>query len=181
MTRLMTLTIRIAKPAEADHIEEVMREAYDILGRRDYDDQQISSALTHIAYLDRALVDDETYFVVEEDGAMVGGGGWSKRRKLFNGVTPSANDAEYLDPAVDPARVRAMFVHPRWERRGIGRLIVAACEDAAREAGFTRMELLATLTGRPLYLACGYEPIEDVEWTMPDGVRMGGTRMAKAL
>ena len=149
MARLMTLTIRIAAADEADAIEEVMRDAYDVLGRRDYDDRQIASALTHVAYLDRALVEDATYFVVEEDGVMVGGGGWSKRRKLFNGVTASAADRDYLDPLVDPARVRAMFVHPRWERRGIGRMIVAACEDAARAAGFTRVELLATLNRPP--------------------------------
>ncbi|HEX8154722.1 MAG TPA: GNAT family N-acetyltransferase, partial [Thermoanaerobaculia bacterium] len=81
----------------------------------------------------------------------------------------------------DAARVRAMFVHPDWERRGIGRLVINACEEAARAAGFRRIELLATLTGIPLYTACGYATIEPTTFTMPDGVTMAGSRMAKLL
>ena len=177
----MPLTIRIATAADADPIERVMRDAYSLLGSRDYDAAQIASALRHVAYLDRTLVEDGTYFVVEDGERIVGGGGWSRRRKLFNGPAAAANDAEWLDPERDAARVRAMFVHPDWERRGIGRLVINACEEAARAAGFRRIELLATLTGIPLYTACGYATIEPTTFTMPDGVTMAGSRMAKLL
>ena len=172
-------TIRLAAADEADDIEKVMRVAYDVLGRRDYDATQIASAMRHVAYLDRTLVDDGTYFVVEHDDAIVGGGGWSRRRKLFNGPAGAPHDAEWLDPKIDAARIRAMFVRPDYERRGIGRLVLKACEDAARAAGFTRVELLATLTGKPLYDACGYADVEPVTFEMPDGVRMDGVRMMK--
>lgn len=177
----MSLTLRLARPDEIDAVEAVMRDAYEVLGRRDYDEHQITSAMTHVAYLDRQLLVDGTYFVVEEDGRMVGGGGWSRRRKLFNGPAGTATDGDPLDPRVDAARIRAMFVAPGQERRGIGRLVLQACEDAARAAGFTRAELLSTLTGLPLYSACGYEIFEKHTFEMPDGVRMDGAIMGKML
>lgn len=176
------LTIRIATPDDVAPIEEVMREAYRVLGRREYDDAQTSSAIRHIAYVDPTLIEDGTYFVVvEAAGEIVGGGGWSRRRKLFNGPPPSARDREWLDPAVDAARVRAMFVHPRWERRGIGRMVLNRCEEAARQAGFRRVELLSTLSGIALYRACGYEPLEEIVFELADGARLRGLTMGKRL
>lgn len=179
--RRMALTIRLAQLDELETIEKVMREAYEVLGSRDYDARQISSAMQHVAYLDRQLLADGTYFVVEDGAEIVGGGGWSRRRKLFNGPAGTANDFEPLDPRVDPARIRAMFVKPGWERKGIGRMVLKACEDAARAAGFQRAELLATLTGLPLYAANGYETIAEHTFEMPDGVRMDGAIMGKLL
>jgi GNAT superfamily N-acetyltransferase len=179
--RAMAPTVRPAHLDELDPIEAVMREAYAVLGSRDYDAQQISSAMKHVAYLDRQLLEDGTYFVVEHEGEVVGGGGWSRRRKLFNGPAGAVNDFESLDPRADPARIRAMFVKPGWERKGIGRMVLQTCEEAARAAGFLRVELLATLTGLPLYAASGYRTIAPHTFEMPDGVRMDGAIMGKQL
>ena len=112
--------------------------------------------------LDTQLIDDGTYFVVMDDGALAGCGGWSRRATLYGGDRSPGRDAAMLDPAKDAARVRAMYTHPDFTRRGVGRLILQLCEEAARAEGFSRVELMATMAGEPLYRACGYQPIERV-------------------
>ena len=109
--------------------------------------------------IDTQLIKDGTYFVVESNELAVGCGGWSRRRTLYGGDQSPGRDADLLDPKREPARVRAMYTHPTFTRRGIGRLILRLCEDAARLEGFTRVELMATLAGEPLYRACGYDEI----------------------
>jgi len=123
------------------------------------DDRQIAASRA-IMGLDTQLVDDGTYFVVESNGEPAGCGGWSRRATLYGGDRTPGRSSAFLDPAIDAARVRAMYTHPRHARRGVGRLILAACEDAARREGFKKVELMSTLSGEPLYLACGYQPVE---------------------
>lgn len=110
--------------------------------------------------LDTQLVDDGTYFVVEDNAALAGCGGWSRRATMYGGDQSPGRDAALLDPTRDAARVRAMYTHPAFARRGVGRLILSLCETAATAEGFTRVELVATLSGEPLYRACGYLPLE---------------------
>lgn len=112
--------------------------------------------------LDTQLVEDGTYFIVESDGQVVGCGGWSRRATLYGGDQTPGRNAIHLDPIREPAKVRAMYTHPAYARKGIGRLILSLCERAARGEGFSKVELMATKSGEPLYLACGYEPIEKV-------------------
>ncbi|MGD9741370.1 MAG: GNAT family N-acetyltransferase [Dongiaceae bacterium] len=123
------------------------------------DAAQIESSKT-IMGLDTQLVEDGTYFVVEQGGAIAGCGGWSRRATLYGGDRSPGRDAALLDPNRDPARVRAMYTHPDYKRRGVGRLILSLCERAARAEGFVRAELVATMAGEPLYKACGYREIE---------------------
>ncbi|WP_242138743.1 GNAT family N-acetyltransferase [Sphingomonas sp. TREG-RG-20F-R18-01] len=132
--------------------------------------------------LDTQLIADRTYFLVEEAGALAGCGGWSFRATLYGGDTSAvARDVRTLDPAKDPARIRAMYTNPDFIRSGVGRLVLALCEDAARAAGFRRAELMATLAGEPLYRACGYTEIERVARMAPAGPPVPGVRMGKAL
>ena len=147
--------------------------------------------------LDTRLIDDGTYLVIEsvresgcesgeetgrqDVGEIVGCGGWSKRKTLFGGNHTSGRDATLLDPARDAAPVRAMYTRPDWTRQGIGRLIVELCETAAREAGFSRTQLMATLSGEPLYLACGYRPKERLDVGTSRGITVPLIRMEKAL
>jgi GNAT superfamily N-acetyltransferase len=109
--------------------------------------------------LDKQLIEDGTYFVVEDDGAIAGCGGWSRRATLFGGDHSTNRDASLLDPKNDAARVRAMYTHPAFARRGVGRMILDAGERAAAAEGFARVELAATAGGEPLYRACGYAPV----------------------
>ena len=123
------------------------------------DDAQISSSKA-IMGIDTQLIEDGTYFVVESDGNIAGCGGWSRRATLYGGNQTPGRDSKLLDPRVDPARVRAMYTHPAYARQGVGRLILSLCETAAASEGFTRLELMSTLAGEPLYTAYGFRPLE---------------------
>jgi GNAT superfamily N-acetyltransferase len=132
--------------------------------------------------LDTQLVMDRTYFVIEASGAMAGCGGWSRRATLYGGDhSTSLRDPVQLDPATDAARVRAMYTDPAFARRGVGRLILGLCEAAAAAEGFSRVELMATLAGEPLYLACGYVEIERTASVPIEGVAVPLVRMGKSL
>ncbi len=152
-----------------------------------YSEAQIPSVIAHISVLDPVLISDGTYFVIEDvlDGetapSIVACGGWSRRNKLFTGGGESADGAGLVVPGRDPARVRAMFVHPRAARRGFGQAILAAGEQDARDEGFTTVELMATAPGEPLYAACGYQILERVEIALPDGCPIALARMGKAI
>lgn len=175
------MNIRTATAADLPAIQEVMRASMAALGRDFYDEVQTASAVRFIAVADPEIVADGTYFVVEDDGEIVACGGWSRRRKLFTGTSAQATAEGWLDPATEPARIRAMFVKPGHARRGIGRMIIDRAEAEAREAGFSTCELMATLPGVPLYLACGYERSEDVTIELPDGVRLQCVRMTRRV
>jgi GNAT superfamily N-acetyltransferase len=172
------MELRLARRADEPAIAALMARSVDGLCGGFYDEGQVAALRAAIAIVDRALIDDHTYFVI---GDVVACGGWSRRRKLFTGGGTDADDGDLLDPRVEPARIRAMFVDPAWARRGLGRRILAASEEAAGQAGFARVELMATLSGVPLYVACGYRPIEAVELVLPDGVRAGMVRMGREL
>lgn len=152
------------------------------LSRGWYSPEQIESAVRYVFGVDTQLVIDGTYYVCETGRTIVGCGGWSRRATLFGSDAHKADAADpALDPARDPARIRAFFVHPAWARRRIGAALMGACHEAARAAGFRRMELMATLPGEPLYRAFGYEARERVEYRLPDGVVLPIVRMARAL
>ncbi|MFP5245521.1 MAG: GNAT family N-acetyltransferase [Thermoanaerobaculia bacterium] len=173
--------IRKAVPADLPEIERVMRSSMHALSEGFYHAAQTASAVQYIAMADGQLIDDQTYFVIEEDGRIVACGGWSKRKKLFTGTTEQASAEGWLDPQTDAARIRAMFVDPAYTRRGLGRRILDAAEEDARRAGFTRCELMATLPGVPLYRACGYAEIERTTIELPDGARLDCIRMSREL
>jgi GNAT superfamily N-acetyltransferase len=173
--------LRVATRADAPALDALMKASGAVLFRRFYDERQSESAVRYVAQIDPMLLDDGTYFVLEADGEPVGCGGWSRRDKLYTGSGESEDDARPLDPATEPARVRAMFVRADWTRRGLGRRILEECEAAAKREGFTRLSLIATLPGLSLYLAYGFEALEDVDVTMPDGVAIPCMAMAKVV
>ncbi len=134
--------------------------------------------------LDRTLIADGTYFLIHDDetGALVASGGWSRRATLYGGDHSTAQrNAALLRIGEDAARIRAMYTHPGFTRRGLGRYMLAICEEAARAAGFSRVELMATLAGKPLYRACGYQEIEYIISASENGVDVPGLRMGKAI
>jgi len=139
------------------------------------------AASHEIMGLDTQLIEDGTYFIIEDNGALVASGGWSFRATLFGGDHTSGRSARRLDPQTEAARIRAMYVAANQGRRGLGRRIMSLCEEAARGAGFSRAELVATMSGFPLYIACGYRiDREFVEMTSA-GVGVPLAQMSKAL
>jgi len=141
----------------------------------------MEAALGPVFGVDRQLIRDGTYFVVEQGGEIVGCGGWSKRSSLFGSDGARVEPDAELNPEHDAARVRAFFVHPAWARRGIGRSILLACEQAIREARFHSIDLVAALAGEPLYAACGYMAVQRFDIPMSGGLSLAAVRMTKRL
>jgi len=177
----MTWTPRLACENDILVLEELIPLSVRILQAPYYSAAQMEAAIGPVFGVDRQLIRDGTYFVVEHDGKIVGCGGWSRRKTLYGGDRGRDGEDEQLDPKRDPARIRAFFVHPAWARRGIGRSILVTCERAAIEAGFERAELVATLAGEPLYASFGYAVAERCEAPMTDGLSLPVVRMTKHL
>jgi len=177
----MALQHRIARAEDLPRLRALMTRSIEQLQDQFLTPEQVR--VSHkVMGLDSQLVKDGTYFLIEQDGLLVGCGGWSFRATLYGGDDSVVTRApERLDSARDAAKVRAMYTDPGFARRGIGRIILSLCEAAARDAGFSRVELMATLAGVPLYRACGYLEIEPVLSAPIDGVQVPLLRMEKAL
>ena len=174
-------TLRLARRADVAVIDALVKASTRANFPAFYDERQTASSVVHIAHVDTMLVDDGTYFVLEADSELVGCGGWSRRDKLFSGSSDQEGRARLLDPATEPARVRAMFVRGDWTRRGLGTRILRECEAAARAEGFRMLSLMATLPGVPLYERFGFRVIDRVHITLPDGVQLETCSMDKPI
>ena len=152
-----------------------------VLQAGDYSPEQIEGALGTVFGVDTRLIEDATYFVAEAGAMLAGCGGWSKRKTLFGSNNSPVREDSLLDPAVDAARIRAFFVHPDWARRGIGSLILDACEQDAVRNGFRRFELGATDAGERLYRVRGYVEFERIETPLSNGAIMPVVRMSKRI
>jgi len=172
------------RPARIDDIpalEELLPLSVRTLQAAHYSPAQMAAALGPVFGVDRQLIRDGTYYVIQAGGVIVGCGGWSRRRSLFGSDAARASDDALLDPVRDVARVRAFFVHPAWVRRGIGRALLTASEAAIGAAGFARIELVATLAGEPLYAAAGYVAIERSDVDLTGNLKLPVVRMSKRL
>ena len=174
------LAHRLADAADLPVLTALMNEAIAGLLPQFLPPEEVAASYA-IMGLDTQLVEDGTYFVVEIEDAIAGCGGWSRRATLFGGNHTDGRDARLLDPKTEPARVRAMYTAPRFTRRGVGSKVLELCEAAARAEGFTRVELAATMGGKPLYEARGYRPIEQLMVATPGGVKVPILRMGKSL
>ena len=173
--------IRPASIDDVTAIASVMRASVEAFGRDVYTPRQIESAIRYICRPDEQLIIDGTYFVAVDDGAIIGCGGWSRRRKVYSGSASSGNEDELLDPASEPARIRSMFVMPSFGRRGIGRAILQHSESRAAEEGFRRLQLVAMRSAGTLYESCGYTAIADAPVVLEDGVVLECTLMEKMI
>ena len=175
----MNFTHRVAVEADIAAISALMARAIGALQGNFLTPAQVEASRA-VMGLDTQLIADGTYLLVETDGRLAGCGGWSRRATLYGGDHSTAlRDAALLNPSRDAARIRAMYTDSDFVRRGVGRLVLSVCEAAAREAGFARAEMMATLAGEPLYRACGYLPIERIETAGDVAVPM--IRMGKDL
>lgn len=175
-----TLSIRTATPRDVAAIGALMATSARELGRDDYSAEAVESVLDGGVWgLDTQLIRDATFYLVFVDTVLAACGGWSFRRTVYGADGRESRDPEVLDPALEPARIRAFFVHPCFVRRGLGTLILTCCENAARIAGFRSFELAATAAGERLYRANGYVPVEPIEYDVGNGLTMRGLLMRK--
>jgi GNAT superfamily N-acetyltransferase len=190
----MSFLVRIATPQDVPHLRELIEASVRGLQANDYTPTQIEAALHSVYGVDTQLIADGTYFAVEvaapsprvtsresQVTAPVACGGWSKRKTLYGGDQYAQREDALLDPARDAAKIRAFFVHPQYARRGIGTLILEACEQAARAAGFTRLEMGATLSGVAFYSAKGYAAQENLQVPLANGEMLPIVRMSKEI
>jgi GNAT superfamily N-acetyltransferase len=176
-----TPLLRPARINELDAVDALMKASTRDLFPGFYDAQQTASSIRYIASVDRTLIEDGTYFVVEANGELIACGGWSRRAKLYTGSVDATEDTRLLDPVTEPAHVRAMFTRPDWTRRGLGTRILEACEAAAKAEGFRRLSLMATLPGVSLYERYGFQELERRRVKMPDGVTVDAVEMEKPI
>jgi len=194
----MPVSLRLAEERDVPELRRLIEASVLGLQAGDYSAAQLRRALEAVYGVDTQLIADGTYFVAEaapplpnskgitqepELGVsrltIVGCGGWSRRRTLYGGDQFAGREDSLLDPATDAAKIRAFFVHPDWARRGIGGMILDACESAAKACGFRRLEMGATLTGVPFYKAKGYAELEQTEAPLGQGLALPIVRMAK--
>jgi GNAT superfamily N-acetyltransferase len=176
------VTLRLGRSDDVPALEALIPLSARALQAVTYSPAQIEGALGTVFAVDRQLIADGTYLVAERDREMVGCGGWSRRKTLFGGDRGRSPLADpLLDPKRDAARIRAFFVYPAFARRGIGRLLMSACERAAADAGFHAMELVATLAGEPLYAALAFRAVERYDIASANGLSLPVVRMAKPL
>jgi GNAT superfamily N-acetyltransferase len=174
------LSHRLATPAETPELRALMDASIRTFLGEYLDPARVDASFEFMG-VDTQLIDDGTYFVVECEGRIAGCGGWSRRATLFGGDHSAGRDERYLDPATEPARVRAMYTHPDFARRGIGRLVLSLCEAAAEREGFRSLELVATVAGEPLYAACGFSIVERIEVPTSKAVTVPCARMTKRI
>lgn len=179
MRETPSLTHRLAVRSDLPVLRDLADAAIEQLQQGFLDPGQIAASHA-IMGIDTQLVDDDTYFVVEIDGRTAGCGGWSRRATLYGGDQSTGRDPALLDPDRDAARVRAMYTHPDHARRGVARTILSLCERAAAAEGFRRLELMATMSGLPLYAGYGFSAVEAVT-DSSTGVEIPLVRMAKPI
>jgi GNAT superfamily N-acetyltransferase len=179
----MKFRIRRANTGDTEVLRALIDASVRGLQANDYTPEQLEAALQNVYGVDSQLIADGTYFVAETEPhpLIVGCGGWSKRKTLYGGDQWTGREPELLDPEREAAKIRAFFIHPQWARRGIGTLILEACEAAAIKAGFSRFEMGATLTGIPLYQARGYFALENLEVPLGNGLSLPIVRMEKTV
>jgi GNAT superfamily N-acetyltransferase len=177
-------THRIAQEADTEAIRQLMQASIAENMKAFLSASEIEAAKETMG-VDKTLIDDATYFLIETvyagETVLVGCGGWGKRKTLYGGDHTAGRDDSFSDPSVDPARIRAMYTHPQWTRKGIGSLLLDLGEEAARQAGFKTIELGSTVPGEPLYIARGYVEIRRRVETAANGSENTIIKMVKAL
>jgi len=174
------IRLRLASPEDVPVLRQLIDASVRGLQTQDYSPAQIEGALKTVFGVDSQLIADGTYIVAEAEAMIVGCGGWSKRKTLYGSDHWTGREDSLLDPASDAAKIRAFFIHPGWARRGVGTLILNACEDAARAAGFTRYEMGATLTGARLFGVKGYVAVKPISIPLVNGESLPVIHMEKS-
>jgi GNAT superfamily N-acetyltransferase len=177
----MDWSLRLACDGDIPALKVLIEHSVRELQAADYSTAQMDGALGSVFGVDRQLIRDRTYFVAENGGALIACGGWSKRASLFGSDSARTAEDALLDPLQDAARIRAFFVHPGHARRGLGRAILIACEEAIRAARFHAVQLVATLPGVPFYRTFDYQTDERYEVPLANGLSLPVVRMSKNL
>lgn len=175
-----SMQIRKARLEDIAGIEGMIARSVMALMGREYSLEQRQASIGPLFGVDRQIIEDGTYYVVEHAGRLVGSGGWSFRRTLFGGDGVADRDNSRVTPGIDPAHIRAFYIDPSAARTGIGTQILLQSETDAAAQGFSRYEMAATLTGRPFYARHGYQAGSQLLFTLPGGLGFPLIHMGKS-
>jgi GNAT superfamily N-acetyltransferase len=173
--------IRLATMDDISTLNNLINISARSLGQNDYSPEELEGAITHVFGVDSELVEDQTYYVIESQGVLMACGGWSRRKTLFGGNQFSGRESGYLDPKQEAAKIRAFFVHPDYARQGLGKKLLAYCETQAMAYGYSKIEMMATLTGVKLYETQGYLSMGQEQYLLPNGLNFRFVRMTKNI
>jgi len=174
-------SIRLARDTEKEVLNALIHKSGIGLADGFYTPEQAEAITREVFGVDSALITDGTYFAIEAQGRIVACGGWSRRATDFGGDQAKSGNDRPLDPATEPARIRAFFVDPDMARQGLGAMLLEYCTQAALRSGFKALELVSTMPGEPLYLRYGFKPLERIELPLSGGVVVALTRMRKEI
>lgn len=175
------MMLRLATASEIPSLNKLIEQSARTLSQHDYSTEEIEGAIRYVFGVDTELVEDQTYYLIENHGVIQSCGGWSKRKTLFGGNQFNERKSGYLDPKTDAAKIRAFFVHPDYARLGLGSLLLNHCEQQALAHGFSKTEMMATLPGVKLYQARGYSAVCEVAHLLPNGVSLKFVHMTKNI
>ena len=103
--------------------------------------------------------------------------------RLIGTVTwcPPGSAFAQLARQPDQGEFRTLSVDPHARGRGVGRALVEACVDRARQAGLAEV-LLCSLTemttAHRLYLSMGFDRRPELDWTPVPGAHLWGFALA---
>ena len=176
----MNFNFRLANSEDIFAIKGLMEKSITGLLGNYVNEEELEASFESMG-LDDQLILDKTYFLIDFEGILVGCGGWSNRKTLFGGNHTPNRSNDFLNPNNDSAKIRAMYTHPDWARKGIGTLILELAEKEASNAGFKRCELMATLSGIYLYKNRGYKIDEEIYYRSKKGNSVKMFKMTKFL
>jgi len=178
----MGFKFRKANLNDIDELEHLIELSAKSINSLFYTESEINAALGNVWAVDKQLLIDQTYWIVENlEGIVIGCGGWSKRKLLFGKPKSLTQTESELKPGLDPARIRAFFVHPEYTRRGIGKKLLIKSEIEAQFGGYNSLELVATLSGEKLFSAQGYKKIKTFELNLGNGITNKVVLMNKTI
>ena len=164
---------RLATMKDAKALVALQVDCTHRLGLAFYSDFELDSYIREVGTLDASLIHRRTYYVVEDDGLIVGCGGWSDRPPHY-GKHLETTDALFYKP-----KIRAFFVHPDYARRGIGRALMEYVEADIRQAGYCAVELTAMLSGVTFYRSLGYRKTGNSAIELSNGAYLPAIEMGK--
>lgn len=173
--------IRLATTNEIPALNKLIEESTRTLSKGEYTEDEIEGAIRYLFKVDAELIEDKTYYVIENNGVIQACGGWSKRRTSHSSNRFNQQESKYRNPKTDPARIRTLFVHPDYARKGLGTILLNHCEQEALSQGFSNTEMMATLPGAKLYQARGYLPLERRAYSLPNGAALSCIYMTKNI
>ena len=176
----MDFNFRLANSVDISAIKGLMEQSITRLLGNYVNEEELEASFESMG-LDDQLILDKTYFLIDFEGILVGCGGWSNRKTLFGGNHTPNRSNDFLNPIDDAAKIRAMYTHPDWSRKGVGTLILEIAEKEASNSGFKRCELMATLSGIHLYKARGYTVDDEIIYKSKKGNSVKMFKMTKLL